>query len=181
MCTCRNYTYFTDLPDKYYAHEGEPKLRRSALSQSSSISHQLTGAAPSTAGESGPPIMMKLEGSKPIPHHIKERLKKPEVPLSAMLKETDVSGATPCLTDEAESMQKGNCNDSSASVEEKGQRRGHKGKGRKPKRPLSSTFPRITLRTISMKMSTIDKGEAYAYGSGIIEEHSSFLEITSKS
>ena len=117
---------------------------------------------------------MKLKGVKPIPCHIRERLKKIEKPVVAV-KEPDVvvGGAN----DDQDSLHKENCND----MEEKGQRRGGFLRGKGKLKAMANGLPRVTIRTINMKMSNIDKGEAYAYGNGIIEERSSFLEITSES
>ena len=183
LCNFRSYTYFTDLPDKYYVTESGLRLTRSAPSQTTSDNHKPISAPAVTSDV--PMALMKLEGAKPIPQHIKERMKKSKVVYRNITKETNNQKvATPLAADDLDSVIKGSCNESLAggSGEEKPTKKIHlKGKGRRLKKTFSSTFPKGTVQTISMKMSSIDKGEAYAYGSGIVEEHTSFLEITSQS
>jgi len=148
------------------------KTTRSVLSQTSLVT-ELPSEGVAAAGSLP---LMKMEGVKPVPPHIRERLKKTGKPV---VKVKDMGVVVGGANDDQDSLHKEN---DTSSTEEKGSRRGcSRVKGHKVKKNISNTLPRVTIRTINMKMSNIDKGEAYACGSGIIEEHSSFLEITSQS
>lgn len=180
LSTCSNYTYFTDLPDKYYATDEQVKT---SLSQTSSSTH-ITTTESLVPGDNGPLVVMKMKGNT-IPRHIKERIQ-----TSKHLPQTRESEChTPCPSDEQYSVQNISINLShdagSGSVtgsEEKYPRRANQKSRRRKKSPSSSMPTRVAIKTISMKMSSIERrGEAYAFASGVLEEKSSYLEVTSQS
>lgn len=158
---CRNYIYFTDLPEHYYTTEDT--FAPSHTSSSARIT-TIEKAAPS---ENGSLIVMKMRGKKATPHHIKQRIKTAQI-ISQVI---DPECCTPCPNNEPDN-----------SPERKKDSLNCPQKSGRRSRVVASSMSRSAVNTISMKMSSIEsRGEAYALGNGLPEEKASYLEVTSQS